>query len=198
MVTGPAAAALDPGVVGMWGTRMRTLVLTPKAKGVISMMWVSGPYTSMGTSSDSSNKGMALRPAVGTTATDVNFDLMVDVRCFELLKGWDDALEGSGNVGEVGNTITDDQDLSLGVWLSTSNEVKGGFGVSVCFTLSWCTRLFSVVGKLVSKAVGGGDIRVNNGSNGGTVELLNVSFFLSQATTERGWPDLHVGQSDLG
>jgi len=157
---------------------------------------------------------------VGATATDVNFNLVVDERCLELFESADDTLEGSGNVGEVGNTTANDQDLSLGVRLSASDEVKDGFGVFVCLTFSWCTRVFSIVGKLVSKAVGGDGIRVNNGSTttsnhgpdtalrvqhselqgstGGTVEFLNVSFFLSQVTTEGGWPNLWVGRSDLG
>ena len=45
---------------------------------------------------------------IRATTTDVDFDLMVNEGCLELLKGTDDTLEGGGDVGEVCNTTTND------------------------------------------------------------------------------------------
>ena len=99
---------------------------------------------------------------VGATTADVDFNLVVDERSLELCKSPDDTLEGGGNVGEVSNTTADDQDLSLGVWLSTRNKIENGFGVFVSLALSRRTRVFSIVCKLMSETVGSDGIRVND------------------------------------
>ena len=160
--------------------------------------------------------GLKTLLVVRATTANVYFDLMIDKRRPELPKGTDDTLEGSGNVSEVGYTTANDQDLSIGVGLSTSDEVKDGFGVFVSLTLSRCTGVFSVVCEFVGETVGSDGIRVNNGSTttcdhgpdttfwvqhsklqgstGGTVKLLNVGFFFSQVTTEGGWPNLYAKQ----
>ena len=99
---------------------------------------------------------------VGTTTTDVDFDLVIDKRSLELRKGTDDTLESSGNVGEVGDTTANDQDLSIRVRFSSGNKVENGFGVFVGLALSRCTGVFSVVGKFMGETVGSNSIRVND------------------------------------
>lgn len=61
---------------------------------------------------------------VGATTTDKDLDLVRDQLIFELLKGADDALEGGSNVGEVGDTSSNDEDLALGVRCTTGNEIN--------------------------------------------------------------------------
>ena len=53
---------------------------------------------------------------VWTTSTDVDADLVVDQRRLVFFKGANDALEGRGDVGEVGNTTT-------GARRATSREI---------------------------------------------------------------------------
>jgi len=47
---------------------------------------------------------------------------VVDQRLLDLSKSLDDTLEGGSDVGEVGDTSTDDEDLSVGVNVSSSDE----------------------------------------------------------------------------
>ena len=158
--------------------------------------------------------GLEALLVVGTTTTDVDFDLMVGERCLEVREGTDDTLEGSGNVGEVGNATTNDQNLSLGIGFPPSHKVEDGLCVFVGLTLGWRTGVFSVVGKFVGETVSGNGIRVDDGSTttsnhgpyatlwvqhsklqgstGGAIELLNVGFFLGQVATEGGWPNLRA------
>jgi hypothetical protein len=60
---------------------------------------------------------------VWTTTTDEDLDTVADKLVLVLLEGTDDTLEGSSDVGEVGNTTTDDEDLALGTRGSTSDEI---------------------------------------------------------------------------
>lgn len=81
------------------------------------------------------------------------------------------------------------------------------------------TRVFTIVGELVSEAVGGNGIRVDDASTATgnhspnttlrvedrqferstsrSIELLDVRFFLGQVTTERSRPDLEQGMRIL-
>ena len=52
---------------------------------------------------------------VGTSTTDPDLDLVLVEKSSDFPQGADDTLEGRGDVGEVGNTTTDEQDLALGV-----------------------------------------------------------------------------------
>ncbi len=58
---------------------------------------------------------------VWTTTADEDFDLVVDEGIFVFLKGTDDTLEGSSNIGEVGDTTSDDKDFSFRIRLATGN-----------------------------------------------------------------------------
>ena len=106
--------------------------------------------------------GLEALLVVWTTTTNVDFNLVVDERRLELRKGTNDTLESSSDVGEVGNTTANDQDLSFGVGLSTRNKVQNGFGVFVSLALGRRTRVFSIVCKLVGEAVGSNGIRIND------------------------------------
>jgi hypothetical protein len=60
---------------------------------------------------------------VGTTTADEDLDRVVDKLVLVCLECTDDALEGSGDVGEVGDTTNDDEDLAIGVRSATGDEV---------------------------------------------------------------------------
>lgn len=60
---------------------------------------------------------------VGTTTADEDLDFVVDELVLVLLESTNDALEGSSDVGEVGDTTTDDEDLAVGARGATGNEV---------------------------------------------------------------------------
>lgn len=59
---------------------------------------------------------------VRSTSANVDLDALLDQLSAVLLQGTDDTLEGGSDVGEVGNTSTNDKDLALGVG-STGDKV---------------------------------------------------------------------------
>lgn len=60
---------------------------------------------------------------VRSSTANEDLDLMVDQLALEFLEGTNDALEGGSDVGEVGNTSTNDEDLALGVGCTAGDEV---------------------------------------------------------------------------
>ena len=60
---------------------------------------------------------------VGSTTTDVDADLVVGERRLVLLEGTNDTLESGSDVGEVGDTTTNDEDFALWVRLAASDQV---------------------------------------------------------------------------
>lgn len=70
--------------------------------------------------------GLETLLVVGSTATNEDADLVLLDAVLELLEGSDDTLEGSGDVGEVGDTTTDEEDLALGVRSTAGHEVDYG------------------------------------------------------------------------
>jgi len=58
---------------------------------------------------------------VRATAAHVDADLMVDQGGLVFLEGADDALESRCDIGEVGNSTTDYQNLALGMRLAASD-----------------------------------------------------------------------------
>ncbi len=89
---------------------------------------------------------------VGTTATNEDLDAARNELLLVLLESADNALEGGSNVGKVGDTTTDDEDLALGTGSSAGNQVDDDLGVLVGLPLGWRTRVFTIVGKLVSES----------------------------------------------
>ena len=148
---------------------------------------------------------------VGTSSSNKDLDLVSDQGFTVLFEGTNDSLEGSSDVGKVGNTSSDDEELSLGVRSSTGDQVDNGLGVLVSLTFGGRSRVFTIVGELVSEPSGGNSVRVDDGSTtsgdhgpnstflvedgelerstGRSVELLNPSLLLGQITTERSGPD---------
>lgn len=144
---------------------------------------------------------------VGATTTNVDADIVGDEGSLVLLQGTDDTLEGSGNVGEVGDTTTNDEDLAFRVGISTGNEVDcrqamsahvryrmcltltDSLGVLVGLSLSGSTRVFTVVSKLMSESMSSDGIRVDDGStttsNHGPDTTLGVKDSELQRSTSR-------------
>jgi hypothetical protein len=86
----------------------------------------------------------------GTTNPDLSLVLVENGRHFP--KSADDSLEGGRNVGEVGDTTTNKENLALGVHGGSQHQVEDGFGVIVCLSLSGCSGVLAVVCELSHKA----------------------------------------------
>jgi hypothetical protein len=69
---------------------------------------------------------------VGTSTADPDLDLVLNQDGGELADGANDTLESGGNVGEVGNTTTDEEDLALGVGGGAQHQIEDGLSVRVC------------------------------------------------------------------
>lgn len=159
---------------------------------------------------------------VGTSTTDPDLDVVLDEERSDLADGADDTLEGGGDVGEVGNTTTDEEDLALGVHGSTEHEVEDSSGVVEGLGLGGGTRVLAVVGELTSVTSRGNGISVDDRSTttsnespdataavedgqlergtGLSIHLGDVSLLLGELTTERSG-ELHGGtdiDGDLG
>ena len=61
---------------------------------------------------------------VGTTTTNKDLDAVADQETLVLLQSAGDSLEYCGDVGEVGDTITDDEDLAIRTRLAASHQVN--------------------------------------------------------------------------
>jgi hypothetical protein len=154
---------------------------------------------------------------VGASTADPDLDVVLDKERSDLTKGTDDTLESGGDVGEVGNTTTDEQDLALGVYGSTEHEVKDGSGVVEGLGLGGSTRVLAVVGKLAGVTSRGDGIGVDDrgtttgdegpdttaavedgqleGSTSLGVHLGDVGLLLGHFTSERSG-ELH-GRADI-
>ena len=60
---------------------------------------------------------------VGSSTANEDLDLVADQLVLELFESTNDALEGGGDVGKVGNTSTNDENLALGVGCTAGDEV---------------------------------------------------------------------------
>jgi hypothetical protein len=119
---------------------------------------------------------------------------MVDQGGLVLLESADDALESRCDVGEVGDTTADDQDLAIRVRFATSDQVNcegmrwerrysrklltDRLRIFVSLTFCRSARVLSVVGEFMSKAVGrngvGVDDRGTTTSNHGPYAAFGV------------------------
>lgn len=100
---------------------------------------------------------------VRTSTTDPDLDLVLVQNGGDIADGADDTLEGGGDVGEVGNTTTDEEDLALGVLRSTQHQVQNGLSVGVGLTLGGSTGVLSVVGQLGNETSRSNGIGVDDG-----------------------------------
>ena len=76
---------------------------------------------------------------VGAGTTDPDLDLVLVQDRGDFSQSANDTLEGGGDVGEVGNTTTNEEHLALGVLGGTEHEVENGSGVVVGLGLGWST-----------------------------------------------------------
>jgi hypothetical protein len=151
---------------------------------------------------------------VGTSTSDPDLDVVLNQLSGIVSEGSDDTLEGAGNVGEVGNTTADEENLALLGLRGSEHEVEDSSGVVVGLALGGSTRVLTVVGELVGEASGSDGIGVDNGSTttsdespdtavgvqdgkleGSTslgIEISDVSLLLGQLTAEGG-RELHRG-----
>jgi hypothetical protein len=60
---------------------------------------------------------------VRASTTNKYFDLVRDQLVLELLESANDSLKGRSDVGEVGDTTTDDEDFAFGVGCATGDKV---------------------------------------------------------------------------
>lgn len=149
---------------------------------------------------------------VGAGTADPNLDLVLVELLGVVAEGADDTLECAGDVGEVGNTTTNEEDLALVGQGSAEHEIEDGAGVVVGLRLGGSTRVLTVVGELVGETGRGNGIGVDDGSTttsdqspdtsvgvedgkleGGTglgIKVGDVSLLLGQLTTE-GSGELH-------
>jgi hypothetical protein len=145
---------------------------------------------------------------VGTGTSHPDGDVVLDQLRGEVSQRSDDTLEGAGDVGEVGNTTTDEENLAILVLGSAEEKVEDSSGVVVGLRLGGSTRVLTVVGELIGETSRGNGIGVNNGSTttsnqspdtalgvqdgklqGSTslsIEVSDVSLLLGQLTTEGG------------
>lgn len=70
--------------------------------------------------------GLQTLLVVGATTTNEDLDAVVDQLLLVLLEGTDDTLEGGSDVGEVGNTTTNDENLALGIDFASGDQVDYG------------------------------------------------------------------------
>ncbi|WDK10560.1 hypothetical protein CGRA01v4_01839 [Colletotrichum graminicola] len=120
----------------------------------------------------------------GTTDPDLDF-VLVELRGV-VAEGANDTLECAGDVGEVGNTTTDEQNLARVVHGSAEHEVEDGAGVVVGLGLSGSTRVLSVVGELVGEASGGNSISVDDGSTATGDQSPDTAVGVEDSELERG------------
>lgn len=117
---------------------------------------------------------------VGTSTANPDLHLVLVEDGCDLTQGADDTLECGGDVGEVGNTTTNEQHLAVGVGRSPQHQVQHGAGVVVGLGLGGGTRVFTVVGKLTDEASGCNGICVDDRST----------------TTSNESPDTAIGVED--
>lgn len=99
---------------------------------------------------------------VGTRTADPDLGLvLVEDRC-DLAQGADHALESGGDVGEVGDTAADEEDLAVGVCGSAQHQVEDGAGVVVGLGLGRSARVFTIVGEFADEASRGNGVGVDD------------------------------------
>lgn len=117
---------------------------------------------------------------VGTGTTDPDLDLVLVQDGGNLTQSADDTLEGRGDVGEVGNTTTDEEDLAVGVGGGAQHQVEDRAGIVEGLGLGGSTGVLTVVGELADEASRGNGIGIHDGST----------------TTSDQSPDTAVGVQD--
>lgn len=134
---------------------------------------------------------------VGASTADPDLDVVLDEERCNFPQGADDTLEGGGDVGEVGNTTTDEEDLALGVLGSAEHEVENSAGVVEGLGLGGSTRVFTVVGEFASETGRGDGVGVHDGSTTTSDESPHTASGVENGELERS-TSLCVHLSDVG
>jgi hypothetical protein len=157
---------------------------------------------------------------VGTGTTDPDLDIVLNKEGCNFPQSANDTLECRCDIGEVGNTTTDEQDLALFVLRSAEHEVEDSAGVVEGLSLGGGTRVLTVVGELAGEAGRSDGVSIDDGSTTTSnkspdttsrvedsklerraslgVHLSNVGLLLAHLTTERSgklhwWADIDGG-----
>ena len=123
---------------------------------------------------------------VRTSTTDPDLDLVLVQNRGDLTQGTDDTLEGRSNVGEVGNTTTNEKNLAVGVGRSTQHQVEDGVSVVVGLSLGGSTGVLTVVGELTDEASGGNGIGVHDGGTTTSNQGPDTALGVEDGELERG------------
>ena len=135
---------------------------------------------------------------VGTGTADPDLDLVLVQDGGDIANGTDDTLEGAGNVGEIGNTTTDEQNLALGVGGGTQHQVEDGAGVVVGLGLGGSTRVLTVVGELADETSRSNGIGVDDRGTTTGNQSPHTAVGVQHGQLERGTGlGVHVGDELL-
>lgn len=133
---------------------------------------------------------------VGTSTADPDLDVVLDEERGNLADGADDTLEGRGDVCEVGNTTTNEEDLALGVLGSADHEIQDGLGVVEGLRLGGSTRVLTVVGELIGETSRGNGVGVDDGSTTTSNESPDSALGVQDGELERS-TSLGIQLSDV-
>lgn len=100
---------------------------------------------------------------VGTSTADPDLDLVLVQDGGNFAESTDNTLECGCNVGEIGNTTTNEENLALGAHGSAEHQVEHSARVVEGLGLGWSTRVFTVVGELADVSSGSDGISVDDG-----------------------------------
>ena len=145
---------------------------------------------------------------VGASTSYPDLDIVLNQLSRIVPQSADDTLECAGDIREIGNTAANEKHLTLVGHGGAKHEVQDGTGVVISLRLGGGTRVFTVVGELVSEAGRSNSVSIHDGrtatshkspdtavgiqyrqlqrSTGLGIHLSNVSFLLGQLTAERG------------
>lgn len=153
---------------------------------------------------------------VRTSTTNPDLDLVFVEGGSHFPESANDTLECGSDVGEVGNTTTNEKNLSFGALRSSEHQIQNCAGVVEGLSLSGSTRVFTVVGQLANESSRCNSVGVDDrgtttsdqspdtatgiengqlqGSTGLGVHVRNELLLLAEFTTERSG-EFHWGTS---
>jgi hypothetical protein len=135
---------------------------------------------------------------VGTSTTDPDLDVVLVENRSDLANGTDDTLERRGDVGEVGNTTTDEKNLAVRVHRCAQHQVQNGLGVVVGLSLGGSTGILTVVGELADEASGSNGVGVHDGSTATSDQSPDTAIGIEHGQLERSTSlGIHVGDELL-
>ena len=135
---------------------------------------------------------------VGTSTTDPDLNLVFVQNGGDVTESANDTLESRGDVGEVSDTTTDEEDLAVGVGGGAEHQVKDCAGVVVGLGFGGSTRVLAVVGEFADEASGGDSVGVDDGGTTTSDEGPDTTVGVEDGKFERGTGlSVHVGDELL-